>query len=41
MAKMRPCPFCGGKHRTKKAARKCYASKHGGGKPWANNEVGY
>lgn len=39
MAQIRPCPFCGGGHRTKRAAKKC-ARRHGKAKKWTLAELG-
>lgn len=39
MPQMRKCPWCGGKHRTAKAARKCHDRKKGA-PAWTAKEVG-
>lgn len=39
MGKVRPCPYCPGGHRTKRAAKKCF-QKHMKQKKWTAAELG-
>lgn len=38
MGILRPCPWCGRKHRSKKAARKCLVA-HKGAPKWTEKEL--
>lgn len=39
MGNLRPCPWCGGAHRKKTTAKKCY-ERHHGKKKWTAKELG-